>query len=38
MGGNIGIGFAIPINMAKFIYNQSLKAEKSYAAFGCYYP
>jgi serine protease Do len=26
-GGNIGIGFAIPINMAKFIYNKLIKGE-----------
>lgn len=34
-GGNIGIGFAIPINMAKFIYNQFLKGGKiTYGALG----
>jgi serine protease Do len=34
-GGNIGIGFAIPINMAKFIYNQFLKGGKiAYGALG----
>ncbi|MHC4624200.1 MAG: DegQ family serine endoprotease [Planctomycetota bacterium] len=27
-GGNIGIGFAIPINMAKFIYNQLVEGGK----------
>lgn len=26
-GGNIGIGFAIPINMAKFIYSKLIKGE-----------
>ncbi|MHC4574738.1 MAG: Do family serine endopeptidase [Planctomycetota bacterium] len=26
-GGNIGIGFAIPINMAKFVYNKIIKGE-----------
>ncbi|HUW17825.1 MAG TPA: Do family serine endopeptidase [Sedimentisphaerales bacterium] len=26
-GGNIGIGFAIPINMAKFVYNKLIKGE-----------
>jgi serine protease Do len=34
-GGNIGIGFAIPINMAKFIYNQFLEGGKVvYGALG----
>ena len=34
-GGNIGIGFAIPINMAKFIYNQMLEGGKVvYGALG----
>jgi len=34
-GGNIGIGFAIPINMAKFIYNQLIEGEKVvYGALG----
>ncbi len=33
--GNIGIGFAIPINMAKFIYNQFLEGGKVvYGALG----
>jgi len=34
-GGNIGIGFAIPINMAKFIYNQLIEGGKVvYGALG----
>jgi len=34
-GGNIGIGFAIPINIAKFIYNQMIEGGKVvYGALG----
>jgi len=34
-GGNIGIGFAIPINIAKFIYNQLIEGGKIvYGALG----
>ena len=34
-GGNIGIGFAIPINMAKYIYNQMIEGGKVvYGALG----
>ena len=34
-GGNIGIGFAIPINIAKFVYNQFLEGGKVvYGALG----
>ena len=36
-GGNIGIGFAIPINMAKFIYNQLVEGGKIvHGALGIY--